>query len=87
MVLLFHYVMFDRNICFLYAQHIKGPHTLIEEDARYGSSSPVVRVEKMFEKIVSKFPSRRPQFLLCILPERKTSDIYGEADFCYFNFL
>ncbi|XP_058180389.1 protein argonaute 16-like [Rhododendron vialii] len=57
--------------------HIKGPHTLIEEDPRYGSSSPVVRVEKMFEKIVSKFPSRRPQFLLCILPERKTSDIYG----------
>ncbi|KAG5566330.1 hypothetical protein RHGRI_002062 [Rhododendron griersonianum] len=56
--------------------HIKGPHTLIEEDPRYGSSSPVVRVEKMFEKIVSKFPSRRPQFLLCILPERKTSDIY-----------
>ncbi|KAF7152313.1 hypothetical protein RHSIM_Rhsim01G0195100 [Rhododendron simsii] len=60
-----------------YNKHIKGPHTLIAEDPRYGSSSPVVRVEKMFEKIISKFPSRRPQFLLCVLPERKTSDIYG----------
>lgn len=38
--------------------------------------SPVVRVEKMFEDIQSKLPGA-PQFLLCLLPDRKNSDLYG----------
>lgn len=34
------------------------------------------RVEDMFEQIKSKLPGA-PRFLLCLLPERKNSDIYG----------
>ncbi|XP_052208551.1 protein argonaute 16 [Diospyros lotus] len=56
--------------------HIERPHTLIEEDPQNRRSIPVVRVEKMFEQITMKLPGP-PQFLLCVLPERKNSDIYG----------
>ncbi|GMQ00847.1 hypothetical protein CsSME_00047741 [Camellia sinensis var. sinensis] len=37
---------------------------------------PPVRVEKMFEDIQSKLPGA-PQFLLCLFPERKNSDLCG----------
>ncbi|CAL5360911.1 unnamed protein product [Camellia sinensis] len=37
---------------------------------------PLVRVEKMFEDIQSKLLGA-PQFLLYLLPERKSSDLYG----------
>ncbi|XP_057488619.1 protein argonaute 16-like [Actinidia eriantha] len=56
--------------------HIDRPHTLIEEDPQHRRSSPVVRVDRMFENILAKLPGP-PQFLLCVLPERKTSEIYG----------
>ncbi|CAL5403405.1 unnamed protein product [Camellia sinensis] len=56
--------------------HIERPHTLIEEDPQYTTFSPLVRVEKMFELITAKLP-RPPEFLLCVLAERKNSDIYG----------
>ncbi|KAI5683232.1 hypothetical protein M9H77_04460 [Catharanthus roseus] len=56
--------------------HIARPHTLIEEDPQYRRVGAVIRVEKMFEQIMSKLPGP-PQFLLCVLPERKSSDIYG----------
>ncbi|KAJ6829192.1 protein argonaute 16-like [Iris pallida] len=55
---------------------INGPHALIEEDRRWNRSGPVVRVEKMFEQVMGSLPGP-PQFLLCVLPERKNSDIYG----------
>ncbi|KAH7861984.1 hypothetical protein Vadar_033370 [Vaccinium darrowii] len=55
---------------------IERPHTLIEEDQQYRRSGPVARVDKMFELITAKLPGP-PQFILCILPERKNSDIYG----------
>ena len=38
----------------------------------------MVRVEKMFEEVQSKLPGQ-PQFILCILPERKNSDLYGKV--------
>lgn len=38
----------------------------------------MVRVEKMFEEVQSKLPGQ-PQFLLCLLPERKNSDLYGKV--------
>lgn len=38
----------------------------------------MVRVEKMFEEVQSKLPGQ-PQFLLCVLPERKNSDLYGKV--------
>lgn len=56
--------------------HIERPHTLIEEDTQHRRASPVIRVEKMFEQIMSKLPGP-PQFLLCVLPEKKNCEIYG----------
>ncbi|XP_043688821.1 protein argonaute 16-like [Telopea speciosissima] len=56
--------------------HIERPYTLIEEDPQWRRAGPVARVEKMFEQIRAKLPGP-PQFLLCVLPERKNSDIYG----------
>ncbi|KAJ4975109.1 hypothetical protein NE237_000215 [Protea cynaroides] len=55
---------------------IECPHTLIEEEPQWRRAGPVVRVDKMFEQIRDKLPGP-PQFILCILPERKNSDIYG----------
>lgn len=69
--------------CFHY-QHIERPHTLIEEDQQYRRSGPVIRVDKMFELITAKLPGP-PQFILCVLPERKNSDIYGKPNLCFFD--
>ncbi|KAF9595656.1 hypothetical protein IFM89_001557 [Coptis chinensis] len=55
---------------------IERPHSLIEEDPRWRRSGPVVRVEKVFQLIKEKLPGL-PQFLLCVLPERKNCDVYG----------
>ncbi|XP_052203898.1 protein argonaute 4-like [Diospyros lotus] len=55
---------------------IEPPFDVFEESGQYRRAPPVVRVEKMFEEIQSKLPGA-PQFLLCILPERKNSDLYG----------
>ncbi|KAK9155508.1 hypothetical protein Sjap_002988 [Stephania japonica] len=55
---------------------IDRPYTIIDEDPQCMRSSPVMRVEKMFEMIRSKLPGP-PDFLLCVLPERKNCDIYG----------
>ncbi|WOK92632.1 protein argonaute 16-like [Canna indica] len=52
------------------------PMNFVEEDRQWVRSSPLIRVEKMFEKMMATLP-RQPQFLLCVLPERKNSDIYG----------
>ena len=57
-------------------QHIERPHTLIEEDPQLRKASTLVRVEKMFEQIQAKLPGP-PEFILCVLPERKNSEIYG----------
>ncbi|XP_044465053.1 protein argonaute 16 isoform X3 [Mangifera indica] len=56
--------------------HIERPFTLIEEDQQSRRTSPVVRVDKMFDQITAKLPEP-PQLILCVLPERKNSDIYG----------
>ncbi|PIA35479.1 hypothetical protein AQUCO_03500087v1 [Aquilegia coerulea] len=56
--------------------HIDNPHSLIEEDSQWRRAGPVVRVEKLFEQVKTKLPGP-PEFLLCILPERKNCDIYG----------
>lgn len=57
-------------------KHIERPFTLIEEDQQSRRTSPVVRVDKMFDQITAKLPEP-PQLILCVLPERKNSDIYG----------
>ncbi|KAL0370296.1 UNVERIFIED_CONTAM: protein argonaute 4 [Sesamum angustifolium] len=54
---------------------IEPPFDVFEENAQFRRAPPLVRVEKMFEDIQSKLPGP-PKFLLCLLPERKNSDIY-----------
>ncbi|XP_009801790.1 protein argonaute 4A-like [Nicotiana sylvestris] len=49
---------------------------IFEENPQFRRNPAPVRVEKMLEAVKSKLPSP-PQFLLCILPERKNSDLYG----------
>ena len=61
-------------------KQIERPYTLIEEDPQSRRASPLARVERMFEQIRAKLPSE-PQFILCVLPERKNSDIYGKGSF------
>ncbi|GJY98740.1 argonaute 4A-like protein, partial [Tanacetum coccineum] len=61
--------------------HAKGmqldePWSIIEESPQFRRNTPLVRVEKMFEAIRQALPGP-PEFILCILPERKNSDIYG----------
>ncbi|OMO67515.1 Argonaute/Dicer protein, PAZ [Corchorus capsularis] len=55
---------------------IDAPFDVFEESHQNRRLSPVLRVEKMFEDIQSKLPGA-PQFLLCLLPDRKNSDLYG----------
>lgn len=57
-------------------QQIDGPYTLIDEDPQSRRAPPIARVEKMFERIRDKLPGP-PNFILCVLSERKNSDIYG----------
>lgn len=55
---------------------IDEPFDVFEESPQNRRAPPLVRVEKMFDSIQSKLPGA-PQFLLCLLPERKNSDLYG----------
>ncbi|KAG6605852.1 Protein argonaute 4, partial [Cucurbita argyrosperma subsp. sororia] len=55
---------------------IEEPFDVFEESPQFRRAPPMVRVEKMFEEVQSKLPGQ-PQFLLCLLPERKNSDLYG----------
>lgn len=55
---------------------IERPVALIEEGSQVRRESPVRRVERMFEQIREKL-SRPPDLILCVLAERKNSDIYG----------
>lgn len=56
--------------------YINIPFEVFEESNQFRREAAPIRVEKMFEIIKQKLPGP-PQFLLCILPERKNSDIYG----------
>jgi eukaryotic translation initiation factor 2C len=49
---------------------------IVEESPQDRNRNPVDRVERMLNQMKSRLP-KSPQFLLCILPERKTSDLYG----------
>ncbi|KAL2322215.1 hypothetical protein Fmac_026594 [Flemingia macrophylla] len=55
---------------------IEQPYDVFDENPQFRRAPPMVRVEKMFETIQSKLPGA-PQFLLCLLPDRKNCDIYG----------
>ncbi|XP_057522848.1 protein argonaute 16-like isoform X2 [Amaranthus tricolor] len=55
---------------------IERPYALIEENQQMRKASPLARVDAMFEKLQEKLPDQ-PEFILCVLPERKISDLYG----------
>nr|XP_043632802.1 protein argonaute 4A-like [Erigeron canadensis] len=55
---------------------LDDPYEIIEESPQFRHASAPDRVGKMFEAIRKALPGS-PLFLLCILPERKNSDIYG----------
>ncbi|KAG6572421.1 Protein argonaute 16, partial [Cucurbita argyrosperma subsp. sororia] len=65
--------------------HIERPITLIEEDQHSRRASPVDRVENMFEQMMGKV-SDAPSFILCVLPEKKNSNIYGPWKKCLCDF-
>lgn len=58
---------------------------VFEESPQFRRAPAIVRVEKMFEEIQSRLPDA-PQFLLCILSERKNSDIYGLLLILFYEF-
>ncbi|KAG0495504.1 hypothetical protein HPP92_000195 [Vanilla planifolia] len=55
---------------------INRPFTIIEESHQCARMGPSERVETMFEEVIKRLPGP-PQLLLCVLPERKYSAIYG----------
>ncbi|XP_048137588.1 protein argonaute 16-like [Rhodamnia argentea] len=59
---------------------IEQPFLLLEEDSHMRRESPVRRVERMFQRLQEPIKNeygRRPDLILCVLSERKNSDIYG----------
>ncbi|KAL5100418.1 hypothetical protein RYX36_004745, partial [Vicia faba] len=55
---------------------VEPPFDVYEEQGHLRRSSPLLHVEKMFENLQSKLPEP-PQFLLCLLPNRKNYELYG----------
>nr|AGS47795.1 argonaute 8 [Salvia miltiorrhiza] len=55
---------------------IKEPYVMIDETPQSRRSPAPIRVDEMIRMVKSKLPGP-PQFLLCILPDRKNSDLYG----------
>ncbi|XP_065865840.1 protein argonaute 4-like [Euphorbia lathyris] len=55
---------------------IEKPVEILEENPQFKRAPPTVRVEKMFDELMSRLPGV-PKFLLCILADKKNSDIYG----------
>ncbi|XP_021724565.1 protein argonaute 16-like isoform X2 [Chenopodium quinoa] len=55
---------------------IERPYALVEENQQMKKASPLARVDAMFEKLQDKLPDQ-PEFILCVLPDRKVSNLYG----------
>ncbi|KAG8045203.1 hypothetical protein GUJ93_ZPchr0008g12421 [Zizania palustris] len=55
---------------------VDDPFEVFEEEPSMRRAPPARRVDAMFDMIEKKLPGR-PNFLLCVLAERKNSDIYG----------
>lgn len=55
---------------------VEDPFDVFNENPSMRRAAAPSRVDSMFEQVQSKLPGE-PKFLLCLLPERKNSDIYG----------
>ncbi|KAJ0854098.1 putative post-transcriptional gene silencing PAZ-Argonaute family protein [Helianthus annuus] len=62
--------------CKAKGMNLEAPHSVIQENHQSSRNPAPARVELMFEAIKQTLPGP-PRFLLCILPERKNSGIYG----------
>ncbi|KAL6850464.1 hypothetical protein ACP4OV_021091 [Aristida adscensionis] len=56
---------------------IARPQAIIEEERHQMRASVVSRVDDMFKKIQQRLPDAPPTFLLCVLPLKKSCEIYG----------
>ena len=61
---------------YLILQTVKDPFDVFEENGHVRRAPAPKRVDDMFEQVKTKLPGA-PSFLLCILAERKNSDVYG----------
>jgi eukaryotic translation initiation factor 2C len=55
---------------------VENPFDVFEENPSMRRAPAIRRVEDMFEQVKTKLPGA-PKFLLCVLAERKNSDVYG----------
>ncbi|GJN37951.1 hypothetical protein PR202_gb26952 [Eleusine coracana subsp. coracana] len=55
---------------------VESPFDVFEENPNMRRAPAIRRVEDMFEQVKTKLPGA-PKFLLCVLAERKNSDVYG----------
>lgn len=55
---------------------IADPYDVFEENPQMRRAPTLARIERMFEDIKNKLPGA-PEFILCLLPERKNCDLYG----------
>lgn len=53
-----------------------NPAEIFTENPQFMREPAPVRVDKMISTMMSQF-RRLPQFILCILPQKKNCDIYG----------
>ncbi|GFP88430.1 protein argonaute 4a [Phtheirospermum japonicum] len=56
---------------------INPPLCVIEENPKNKKKPPSVRVNMMFEQMHSKFRKKPPQFILCLLADKKYTELYG----------
>ncbi|WOL14713.1 protein argonaute 4B-like [Canna indica] len=55
---------------------MSDPYEVFEEQPSMRRAPPVARVDDIFQQIKKRLPGA-PRFLLCLLSERKNSDVYG----------
>ncbi|KAL3642288.1 hypothetical protein CASFOL_013103 [Castilleja foliolosa] len=56
---------------------INPPVCVIEENPKNKKKPPSLRVDMMFGQISSKFRKKPPRFILCLLADKKFTDLYG----------
>lgn len=53
------------------------PSCVLEENPKNIKKPPSVRVDMMFQQLQSRFKHNPPKFILCLLADKKFSDLYG----------
>ncbi|KAG6402000.1 hypothetical protein SASPL_138868 [Salvia splendens] len=53
------------------------PACVLDENPKNRKKLPSVRVDMMFQQLQSRFKQRPPKFIICLLSDKKFSDLYG----------